>query len=624
MGVYEINVKGFIYQHNYKTFGNVDTKKNLNELIEENIAFKPEKDQEIIENQIILDQLIYEKYKGKEIKLTDNSKFLLIEERYPCFIKFVNKIYTDESLNYHSHKLLNYYYSQKSASDKKIKFCFNLDKDIFLKVNKNNKDIILRTLFGKIISEINSSTKIPKEIMYITNIREAGFISFDLFLFDKDKMIKINPQLKTYIENLFNEKTIFYLKNVLKESLNKIGNTRFEVENIEIQRIISNYFISPSILKPILYPNTNNYPKTNFKIIKKIDKTKNLKELISEYITPESFKNPKNETTFIENQILLDQIIYEKYKDKQINFNDNIYRDGGAMEALLLYFKNKKYKVYIDESIDKDLFKEINKYYFNQNALGKKFRLSLDIDGSIINDQDKLRYKIINPVISKIEELTKIPKEKIFVTNVRNNCIICDIFIYLKNLFCPDKNMVEELLRFLSEIQNNLENNPNNLYQSMENRVEIHDIIENYVVNPWHYFNREFNKPKGSFGIRLFIFHVESQMKNGKTYFYPGEQWEGFGLNVDVSNNSLPVNDIFDKNGDWCIAYCDLLKRQKCYKIKDIVKETLYDNQNRRYSLLFQCKIKKDRIWSDEEKNIVMFDDRYVIPYRLLRENIAD
>lgn len=588
-----------IYQSKYKTLGKIDKNKNLNELIKEYITYEPKNEKELIENQILLDQIIYEKYKGKEIKIDDYSKFRLIEERYPYFVKS-NNIYSDESINVNSHKLLNNYYSKKSASYKKLKFYFDFNKDLLQKVN-------IRMIFLKIISEISDIAHIPKEIMHMTNIREEFDISFDIFF---SELISLT---------LVKEK-ISYLKSNLNHSLKKKG---YYIKNIEIRNIISNYFISPIILKPILYPNTNNYPKTNFTIIKKIDKNKNLKELIYEYITPESFKNPKNETTFIENQILLDQIIYEKYKDKQINFDDNIYRNNSAMKALLLYFENKKYNVYIDDSIDQNLFKEINKYYFNQNTFGKKLRLSLGIDGSIVNDKDKLRDKVINQIISKIAKLDNVPKDKIFVTNVRNNCIICDIFLYLKGLIIKNDQIIKDIHSCLSEIQDSLEDESNNLYDKMENKVEIHDYIENYVVNPGYYFNSKFNKPIGSFGIRSFLFfywHEQYKVKNEKIYFYPGNQWDGFGLKVRKFHE-----EIFVPNGGWCTIYCDLTKKQKRYKIKDIFRETLYDKNNSRYTLLLQCKIKKDQImFDDNNNNIVMLNDGYIVPYRLLRENIAD
>ena len=600
------------YHHKYKTLKNLD--KNVNELIQEYITCPPKSKQEIIENQIFLDQIIYEKYKGKEIEISDNSKIRLIEKRYPYFVKNNCNIYSDESINVNSHKLLNYYYSMESASYKKLKFYFVFNKDLL-------KEVHLRMIFELIISEISKLAHISKEMIHITNTREESYFTFDLFFSNSISLKKFNKS---------------YLIDNLNDSLRKIGFFNIKIKNIEILNIISNYFISPIILKPILYPNTNNYPKTKFTIINKIDKNKNLKELIYEYITPESFKNPKNEATFVENKILLDQIIYEKYKDKEINFDDNIYKNNSAMEALLLYFENKKYKVYIDDSIDQNLFKEITKYYFSESTFGKKIRLSLGIDGSIINDEDKLRYKVLNPIISAIEKFTNVPKEKIFVTNVRKNCIIFDIFFInfvaqnaskikeaILNLFRKNQ-MVTKIHDCLNEIDDTLENDFNNLYSRMENKVEIHDEIKHFVVNHGYIFDSKFDKPIGSFGIRsffIFRWHEKSKMQNEKEYFYPGQQWDGFGLIVRDFGN-----EIFEKNGGWCTAFLDLTKKQIRYKIQQIVKETLYDKNNRRYSLLLQCKIKKDQILFDDENNnnIVMLNDKYIVPYRLLRENISD
>lgn len=86
----------------------IDKSKNVNELIKEHITCEPKNEQELIENQILLDEIIYEKYKGKEIKINDDSKIKLIEERYPNFVKYKSNIYSDESINVNSHNLLNY------------------------------------------------------------------------------------------------------------------------------------------------------------------------------------------------------------------------------------------------------------------------------------------------------------------------------------------------------------------------------------------------------------------------------------------------------------------------------------------------------------------------------------
>lgn len=123
----------------------------------------------------------------------------------------------------------------------------------------------------------------------------------------------------------------------------------------------------------------------------------------------------------------------------------------------------------------------------------------------------------------------------------------------------------------------------------------------------------------------IFKWHEQYVIKNGRKYYYPGVQWDGFGLNFDLGLPRADDSDIFDPNSDWCIAFSDLTQREIRYNVQDIRKETLYDNNNRRYSLLFQCKIKQDQIlFDDNNNNIVLLDEGYIVPYRLLRENIAD
>ena len=114
----------------------------------------------------------------------------------------------------------------------------------------------------------------------------------------------------------------------------------------------------------------------NYKIYEDIDSQKNLRTLIKDNII--NFKNPSNDKEFIENVIILDHIISEKYKiptpiDREIFLNN-------PMNELLVFFKNQKYNVFIDYSIDDELYSHLLKYYFNKNTYNKKVRIHLDID----------------------------------------------------------------------------------------------------------------------------------------------------------------------------------------------------------------------------------------------------
>lgn len=147
-------------------------------------------------------------------------------------------------------------------------------------------------------------------------------------------------------------------------------------------------------------------------------------------------------------------------------------------------------------------------------------------------------------------------------------------------------------------------------------------------MNPNYYFNERFNKKRGDFGLRHFLFipyHKEKQNKNGRTYYYPNERYEGYGLKVHcnvIENNHFCCQDIFDPRGNWCIAYTNLLKSKISYRINNVQPEVLYDNNNRGYRLVYQCKIKKSKIENENDNLITLRNNDYIIPYRLLKEYI--
>ena len=130
-----------------------------------------------------------------------------------------------------------------------------------------------------------------------------------------------------------------------------------------------------------------------------------------------------------------------------------------------------------------------------------------------------------------------------------------------------------------------------------------------------------------------FFFHRtdNSKIKNASTYYYPNNKFEGYGLKVhcrEIGNRHYCSEDIFGPESNWVIAYTNLNKNIISYKIENIQRETFYDNQNRRYSLLFQCKINRNKIRDVQNFNITLVDENedilndYVIPYRLLKEYI--
>lgn len=338
----------------------------------------------------------------------------------------------------------------------------------------------------------------------------------------------------------------------------------------------------------------------------------------------------------------MDYITSEKYKKTELNLNDTHKFKNPAIKDLLMYYKKKNCKVYIDKTIDDNLYSQLQKYYFNENAFKKKIRIHLNIDNNILNDENKVK-NIIEKIINKISEITKIPKKDLYVTNIRKNCLICDIIhiIHISrnvNDFCYyfDKLCVGELneelinrnrieLRiFLQQIERELGNQD----ISDEAKYEIQKIINNVMVNQDKYFNSSYDKRRGYFGLRHFLFipyHKDSIQKNGKTYYYPNERCEGYGLKVHCQDHFY-CDDIFNPNGQWCIAYSNLSKSRISYRIRNVQADQLFDNNNIGYRLLYQCKVKKSEIINEENNNITLRNNNsnYVIPYRLIKEHIDD
>ena len=384
----------------------------------------------------------------------------------------------------------------------------------------------------------------------------------------------------------------------------------------------------------------------NYKINEKIDFNKDLKQIIDENI--KSFKAPKNTKEFIENQISLDYIISQKYKNKEIDYNkiNKIYKgkNYAGMKELLKFYEKKKLKVYIIDSMDPEIYNDFQKYYFNENAFKEKITIHLNIDSNKLNDEEKVK-KIINRIIEKISDIIKIPKEELYPTNIRKNCLIFSIFPFniLRRLVKYfDRRLLEnnqrELNRFLENIEREMNgNNRNNfLYNNEANyRIRIENIIQNIFIphnnNQIAFFNERYNKRLGHFGLRHFLFfpyHIEYSEKNRINYYYPNEKSEGFGIRVHCNHShNYCSDDVFNPNSDWVIGYTNLLKTDISYKPNGIPKDVFQSENNgiiRTYKLFYQCKIKRSRIVEGQNFKITLRDQNdindWVIPYRLIKE----
>lgn len=169
----------------------------------------------------------------------------------------------------------------------------------------------------------------------------------------------------------------------------------------------------------------------------------------------------------------------------------------------------------------------------------------------------------------------------------------------------------------------------------LNRHIIIGTVIGHYILSRDFNltFDFRFNKPIGKFGYRSFLtfnWNEERKLKNGRYYYYPNKRWKGYGLRIpykEVYYQTYFPEQIFDSNGDWCICYTDLTFSQLSYNIDFLRKDTFSIPRRQRFprfSLLFQCKIKRNAIFREEGNVITFYDYNYITPYRLLIENIDE
>lgn len=348
----------------------------------------------------------------------------------------------------------------------------------------------------------------------------------------------------------------------------------------------------------------------NYIIKKKIDTEKDLESIIKENI--KNFRNPLTPQEFVENQILLDYIISEKYKNNNTIY-DKIYRkinkEHPEKKKILSFCKNNKVNIYFDKSIDADLCGCLEKYYYNQNTLKKKLRIKLEINENILNNPKKID-SIIEKIVEKLSEITKIPLKNLCVTNIRKNCLIFDIFIividwarniinnnieYIRNEINNSidsfRNVInnyidslinffassasrrnrhrDEFIRFLRQIENEngnirIREVDGNEYPD-DYRVQIQDIIHNFVINPNNdIFDSTYDKEKGQFGHVFSFFYKESKIKNERIYYYPNRNCEGYGIKINREDIFSPIGN------NWCTVYTNLLKNEFSFRLMEL------------------------------------------------------
>lgn len=391
--------------------------------------------------------------------------------------------------------------------------------------------------------------------------------------------------------------------------------------------------------KPKQESYTSKLGKRTFKIYEKIDTTKSLKSIIKDNIT--NFTHPSSDKEFIENQILLDYIISQKYKNNKTIFDYNVDSNKNhGFETLSMFFKYKNAKVYYDNSINKNFYKYLRKYYKSKNNFEKKIRIRLNLKKDVLKDKEKIE-SIVNKIINKISEITGIKNEELHVSNVRKNCLIFDI-VHLVSRAVNNvvgyfvgkikeqefNNNKEEFRDFLREICN--EHNENNIeFRNMNDEIEdvivdVRTVLSNYVTdeNLNGRFDRNYDKSKGSFGRFFYLWHKESTERNGRIYYYPNKNCEGYGLKV---NEILDGINIF-KSNEWCTIYTNVMKNKAYDSIDKFQGEYIEKRNNdgtiKKFRVFLQCKAKFCTI-SVSLDHTIIFDDEYIVPYRLIKENLG-
>ena len=372
--------------------------------------------------------------------------------------------------------------------------------------------------------------------------------------------------------------------------------------------------------------------KRAFIIYEKIDTTKSLQSIIKDNIP--NVSEPSSDKEFIENQILLDYIISQKYKNNKTIFDYNIdSNENPGFETLSMFFKSKDAKVYYDNSISKDLYKYLRKYYKAENNFEKKIRIRLNLEEDVLKDEKKIE-SIVNQIINKVSKITGIKNEELHVTNVRKNCLLLDIVRLVSRAVnnvvsyfvgkIKEKefnNSKGEFRDFLRDICN--EQNGNN-FTFRNGRGEIEDVIvdvrsvlSNYVTdeNLNEKFDRSHDKSKGSFGRPFYLWFTKS------TNYYPNKNCEGYGLKI---NKIIDGIDIFQSDR-WCTIYTNVMRNKAYDSIEKFSGEYIEKRNNdgtiKKFRVFFQCKAKISTITVSLDHTII-FDEQYLVPYRLIKENL--
>ena len=317
-----------------------------------------------------------------------------------------------------------------------------------------------------------------------------------------------------------------------------------------VQNPNSNIIDEDSRGRPIYYEYIPSKLKMKNVVIKK-DYDELKKKIVKEIITPKQNKTYDDFQEMVVNYGYLNKKVIEeevkknpenfmKVKEavKQKNSNERIFVLGKLGESL----ESMGINVVIDKRDNTNSKEYIINNQFISSGIIKNYKYEFNINENdqmkisrILNDENT-KKKFIDNWRETLSKSCQIPKEQIYITNVRNIPLKMDV-IYkrtkLKDVSGAEIKLDDKMMEFANT-------HPEILYIFKKNILEACKLTLNMLDNRGN--RRPDEWPKN--GVR-----------GGEQYFPPDNTWAGYGLRV---LDEYEDNDWIAMNGnpkEWAVAY---------------------------------------------------------------------
>ena len=279
-------------------------------------------------------------------------------------------------------------------------------------------------------------------------------------------------------------------------------------------------------------------------------------EILKEKIL-DSIKDSGSKTNFEEMQEMVVEYGYEMEKkiEKEVKENPENFIDIKeavrqsdeqlvALGKLGESLENMGIKVAIDKRNIKTDDYIINNQFISSGILKKnKYEIHVEENdenkqNSILNDENE-QNKFKEEWKEKISNYSHIPKNEIYITNLRKGSVIMDVIF--KNIKFKDKNGLD--INIFEEMKKFANSNPKiksiyvkNILGACKLTLDMLDSRGNRKQNEW--------APPG-------------EKRGGREYFPPDNNWIGFGLRV-LNQYDNGNNEWIGMNGnpnEWAVAY---------------------------------------------------------------------